>query len=114
MNQLARLSIEYDRESGDLPYSIVAKLPTRDPVLRKIADLVECDQREVRFYQTVGPNSEIQIPHIYYSAVDEVTGDTILLMEDMSNARQGDSVAGCSLTDAKMAIDQLARFHSSW
>ena len=114
MNQLARLSIEYDRQSGDLPYSIVAKLPTRDPVLKKIANLFECDQREVRFYQTVGPNSEIQIPHIYYSAIDEVTGDTILLMEDMSNARQGDSVAGCSLTDAKLAIDQLARFHSSW
>ncbi|MQF48770.1 DUF1679 domain-containing protein [SAR202 cluster bacterium AC-647-N09_OGT_505m] len=114
MNQLARLSIEYNRQSDNLPHSIVAKLPTRDPVLRKVADLFECDQREVRFYQAVAPNSVIQTPHIYYSAIDEVTGDTILLMEDMSNARQGDSVAGCSLTDAKLAIDQLARFHSSW
>ena len=114
MNQLARLSIEYGRQSGDLPCSIVAKLPTRDPVLRKIADQFECDQREVRFYQAIAPNSVLQTPHIYYSAINEETGDTILLMEDMSNARQGDSVAGCSLSDAELAIDRLARFHSSW
>lgn len=46
MHQLARLSIEYDRESGGLPCSIVAKLPTRDPVLRKIVNMFESDQRE--------------------------------------------------------------------
>ena len=114
INQLARLSIEYDRQSRDLPHSIVVKLPTRDRVIRKIADLLKCDQREVRFYQVVAPNSVIQTPYIYYSEIDEVTGDTVLLMQDMSNARQGDSVTGCSISDAKMAIDQLARFHSSW
>ena len=42
------------------------------------------------------------------------TGDTVLLLEDMSYAQQGDSLAGCSMDEARRCIGQLARFQASW
>ena len=114
MNQVARLRLEYDDEPGDLPRSIIVKLPSRDLVLKTVADKLGGDQREVRFYEEVVTNDFLQTPYIYYSAIDQVTGNTILLLEDMTDARQGDSVAGCSLAEARLAIRQLARFQSSW
>ena len=45
--------------------------------------------------------------------MDAATGDTVLLLEDVSG-RQGDSVAGCSLAEAELAITQLAEFQASW
>ncbi len=38
----------------------------------------------------------------------------MLLLEDMSHARQGDSVAGCSPDEARLCMEQLARFQASW
>ena len=114
MNQVVRMSLEYDDEPGDLPRSIVVKLPSRDPALKIVADKLGDCRREVRFYEEVVANAILQTPSIYYSAIDQVTGNTILLLEDMTGARQGDSVVGCSLTEAQLAIRQLARFQSSW
>lgn len=114
MNQTARLSIEYNRDSGDFPLSLIAKLSAVDPLLRQISDLFQCGQRENRYYQEIASDSGISVPTIYYSSFDESTNDRILLMEDMSDARQGDSVAGCSLSDVELAVDQLAMFHHTW
>ena len=114
INQLARLVIEYDGNSGDLPRSVIAKLPPSDPTLKAMSSKLGDDRREVRFYEEIAPQSTIQTPYLYYSASDHNTGNAILLLEDMTNARQGDSVAGCSLTDAQLAIRELAKFQSDW
>ena len=53
-------------------------------------------------------------PTCYYSAVDPETENTALLLEDLTDARQGDSVAGCSMDDAHRAIVHLARFQAAW
>ena len=79
-----------------------------------IADKLGQDRREVMFYQEAPTNDDIQIPHCYYSAIDPATGNTILLLEDVNSARQGDSVVGCSLADAHRCIGQLAKFQASW
>ena len=53
-------------------------------------------------------------PRVYYSGMDPGTGKTVLLLEELSSARQGDSVAGCTLDEARRCIGQLARFHVFW
>ncbi len=114
MNQLFRLRIDYDSESPDLPSSMVVKLPSNDPLLRQVCDTLGQNRREARFYREVGTGGHLLTPNIYHCTVDPATGDSVLVQEDMSSARQGDSVAGCSMGRARNAISQLARFHASW
>lgn len=114
MNQLYRLRPVYDRADPSLPDTIVVKLPSSDPLLNEVTRRLGSHQREVGFYRELADNPHLPAPRCYYSSVDPVTGDTVLLLEDMSHARQGDSVAGCIADEAHRAIVQLAKFHAGW
>ncbi len=114
MNQLFRLRLDYDSDAHDLPRTLMVKLPSTDPLLRRVFGRLGQNLREVRFYQELASDGLLQTPRSYYSAIDLATGDTVLMLEDMSDARQGDSVAGCSMAEARGAISQMARFHASW
>ena len=114
MNQLFRLSPQYDRVSADLPDTVIVKLPSADPVLRTVFSRLRQNRREVRFYQKLAGNEHLPGPGCYYAGVDATTGLTVLALEDMSRARQGDSVAGCSVDEAARAMVHLGRFQASW
>ena len=114
MNQLFRLKLDYDSEPEGRPPSVVVKLPSADPLLRQVFDTLGQNRREARFYRDVGTGGHLQTPYVYHCGIDPVTGDSVLVQEDMSSARQGDSVAGCSMDRARYALDQLARFQASW
>ncbi len=114
MNLLFRLTLDYDADLPALPGTMIAKLPSADPLLRTVFDSLGQNRREVRFYQRLATNAHLPAPRGYHCGIDAATGDTVLLLEDMSHARQGDSVAGCSMEDAQHAIVQLARFQASW
>ncbi len=46
--------------------------------------------------------------------MDPHSEDTILLLEDLSEGRQGNSVAGCSVEEARACVVHLATFHAAW
>ena len=114
MNQLFRLRLHFDPSSTDLPDSVIAKLPSADPMLRTVFDKLGQNRREVEFYRNLAVSPHMPIPGVYHSGMDPATGNTVLLLEDLSSLRQGDSVAGCTLAEARLCIGQLARFHASW
>ena len=114
LNQVFRLRLRYHDDPLELPRTIIVKLPSADPALRMLSDRLGQDRREVRFYQEVADNCPLQTPHSYYCGLDPDTGNTILLLEDVNAARQGDSVVGCSLPDARRSIVKLAEFQASW
>ena len=114
VNQIFRLRPAYDVANEDLPSVIIAKLPPSDPTLREISDRLGHHRREIGFYQELANNPHLPAPRHYYADYDPITGDAALLLEDMSHARQGDSVNGCSFDDAHRAMVQLARFQASW
>ena len=114
MSQVLRLSLEYDVAQRDLPCSVIAKLPSVDPEIKAITSFLGDYQREVRFYEEVASDVGIETPDRYYSATDPETGRGVLLMEDLSHARLGDSLAGCSIAEAQLAARLLAEFQASW
>ena len=114
MSRLFRLRLDYDVAGPDLPGAIIVKLPWSDPDLRAVYARFGQHGREVRFYRELAANPHLPAPRCHHSGIDPITGDTVLLLEDMSGARQGDSVAGCGFDDARLAIVQLARFQASW
>ena len=114
MSQLFRLRLDYHSDPADMPRTIIVKLPSADPLLRTVFDRLGQNRREVNFYRELATSVAIPTPRSYYCGVNADTGNTILLLEDMSYARQGDSVAGCSLDEARRCIGQLARFQAAW
>ena len=114
MNQLFRLRLQFDSGTEDRPDTVIAKLPSADPLLRTVFDRLGQNRREVWFYRNLADNPHMLAPIVHHSGMDPATGNTVLLMEDLSSLRQGDSVAGCTLDEGRLCIEQLARFHASW
>ena len=114
MNRLFRLDLQYDSESTDLPRSVVAKLPSADPMLRTLFDRMRQNRREVMFYLDMADGAALGTPLSYHCGMDPDSEDTVLLLEDLGNGRQGNSVTGCSMAEARTCIGQLARFQAAW
>lgn len=70
--------------------------------------------REAEFYRQVGDYAGPRVPHCFYAAHDPQGDRSVLLLEDLGAARFGDAFTGCSLDDAALAVDALARLHSRW
>ena len=51
MNQVARLEPQYEGDPTALPGSIIAKLPSADPLLKNLSERLGHQRREVSFYQ---------------------------------------------------------------
>ncbi len=116
VSQVVRLSVEYDGDGHHegLPRTMIAKLPSPSPEIEALTTLLGDYQRETRFYEEAASRVAVETPECYYSAVDPGTGRTILLIEDLSQARLGDSVAGCSMAEARLVVRRLARLQAPW
>jgi hypothetical protein len=114
LGQLGRLRLSYDREAPDAPRSLIAKMPTVDPGGREICRLFQFYEREIRFYDDVAPHVKMRVPRRYFSAMDVDADDYLLFLEDITDARMGDEVAGCTAAEAETAIRSIAEFHATW
>jgi hypothetical protein len=94
------------------PATLIAKLPAADETSRATALNLRSYEIEVRFYQQLAPDLPIRTPHILHSDIDIATASFVLLMEDLAPARQGDQLAGCSVDEATIAIDELVKLHA--
>jgi hypothetical protein len=120
---VARVRLRYEGASGDVPSSLIAKLPmAQENVVSGYRALQERDAqlmrryyerclREERFYREVGASFA---PTLYYSAVDDVHRRVVLLLEDVTAGRQGDVLHGCSIEDAALVLEEIAPFHARW
>ncbi|MDE2861176.1 MAG: phosphotransferase [Chloroflexota bacterium] len=114
ISQVARLRLDYDDDSIDSPRSVLLKLPSTAPDLQMLADRLGHGRREVHFYKEVAGSGLLNAPLSYHCDVDDSTGCTVLLLEWLIDARQGDSVAGCTREEAYRSIVRMARFHAHW
>ncbi|MGD9893120.1 MAG: phosphotransferase [Dehalococcoidia bacterium] len=112
--QLARLTLDYDGDAAGAPRSMVAKIPSSDPQTRAMVSVFRFYEREVRFYNELARQVSVATPRRYAGDFDPATGDFILLLEDLSDRRLGDQLAGASLDDAELTIRELAKLHAAW
>jgi aminoglycoside phosphotransferase (APT) family kinase protein len=93
----------------DLPVTFVAKLPASDPSVR---ERVAFGYRaEVAFYESVAATVRVPLPRCYFRAISADAQTFVLLLEDLSPARPGDQLAGCSPEQARAAVIALAGLH---
>jgi hypothetical protein len=112
MSGLARLAVEYAAGTG--PESMIFKYPATNEANLGVATAFDLYRREVLYYRDVAPRSSAWTPTIYYAGIADDGVDFALLMEDLSDYRLGDQIAGCGLDDAQRSIEWLARQHASF
>ena len=98
--------------AGRLPDTVVGKFPSASEVSRAAAVAMSTYVKEVGFYRDLRPHVEIRTPTVSVIEWDADTHDFVLLMEDITPARAGDQLAGCSVAEAELAIDQVVRLHA--
>ena len=115
VGQLARLQLTYDGDRGGLPDVMIAKFPIEDPMAKYIAQMYGFYRTEAECYRkasTIGLG--VPTPVVYLSEVSDDDSGTLILMEDLSDARMADQVAGADLADAQAVIDVGAQLHAAW
>ncbi len=112
--QLARVHLDYDTVESAAPRSLVAKFSAPDPQVRDVIHSMGFYEREVRFYEQMAAQSRLRTPRCYFSAIDLARGASLLLLEDLGSARNGSWIAGCSVTEAELAVRAIATFHAGW
>ena len=101
-----------DRELDAAPKSLVGKFPSDDPASRQTGVMLRNYIREVRFYQEIQEQLDVQTPKCYYAEIEDEGPLFALLLSDLAPAQQGDQIAGCSETVAAAAVDQLTGLHA--
>src|SRR5574337_583536 len=89
-------------------------LSGKQPAVRQQLRRVGIYETEAGFYRDVAlqPAFPIRVPRPYLSLYDEGTSASILLLEDLGAVEFGDNLAGCSATDAQIAVRQLGLLHA--
>ncbi len=111
MGDCRRLALTYDTEV-DAPATVVAKLPSSDETSRLTGMAMRTYEVEVRYYQDLAPTLSVRAPRCHHAEIDLASGDFVLLLEDLAPAEQGDQVAGCTVEQAALVLDEAARLHA--
>lgn len=111
MGDCLRLALTYSAEV-DAPPTLVAKLPSSDETSRATGMAMRTYEVEVRFYQQLAARLPVRSPVCHHAEIDLASGDFVLLLEDLAPAVQGDQVAGCSVDEAALVVDEAARLHA--
>ena len=109
-----RFRLDYARTALDAPASLVGKFPAANDESRNTGVMLGNYLREVKFYQQLAEKALVQTPRIWFTDVDEATGEFVLMMEDLAPAQQGDQLKGVTLDQARLVMIQAARLHASF
>ncbi len=112
VGQVTRLQLSYDTPIVGAPNTIIAKFSCPDATVRET--MHDLYVREVQVYQELMSEIDLPAPHCYYSDIDEKSGHSILLLEDLGHLRMVDIAQGCSPQDAETVVTHFAQHHAQW
>ncbi|MGQ0622830.1 MAG: phosphotransferase [Panacagrimonas sp.] len=107
-----RLALEYDAPETGVPASLVAKMASTRAESRESGAALGLYERETRFYQEIAPGLDAGLPQTLFADISGDGRNFCMLFEDLSPARGGDQLAGCSVEDAASAMDAAAALHA--
>lgn len=106
-----RLTLDWE-EGTRAPASVIAKCPSRDDASRSIAKLTGTYVKEVSWYRTLAADSGVPAPACHFHAIADDEVDFLLILSDLSPARQGDQLAGLDLAGLTPCIEAAAKLHA--
>lgn len=112
MGEVVRLHLDHD--DPELPASLIAKIPTQDPTVREMLAPARVFEREAGFYRDLAPELAGTAPRAFHVGMDLEADRFLLIIEDFAGFRMGDQQTGCSVDDAAVALEALARLHARY
>lgn len=106
-----RYALSYDRTGPQAPATVVCKFSSRDEASRAAGVATLTYETEVAFYRDLAHTVDISRPQCYFAELRSGTADVVLVMEDIAPAEQGDQIAGCTVQQASIAVEEAARLH---
>ena len=105
------MNLRYSLRSDDaaVPSSVVVKLASPDPTSRATGISLRNYEREVRFYKELIDTIDVRSPRCWFADWNAEGGDIVIVLEDMAPCEQGDQIRGCTLDEARLAVDQLVK-----
>lgn len=108
-----QITISYS-DGGGGPESLVAKL-TSDSEQSRAAGRSELNYaREVGFYTEIAPHLQVRVPACFHAEIDSNNTEFVLLLEDLTPARPGNQLTGCTVAETRLAVEQAARIHAPY
>jgi ecdysteroid kinase len=107
-----RYGLQYDRLEPRAPQSVVCKFASADPISRATGVALRSYEAEVSFYQHLARTVDIRTPRCHFADIDMETGEFVLALEDLAPCVPGDQLAGCSVDQAALAMEELAKLHA--
>lgn len=105
-----RYALHWNSEPAS-PSTVVGKFPSLDPQSRATGGATSAYVREVGFYRDAQRTVDVSTPRIHHIDEDIDANAFVLIMDDLAPAEQGDQLAGCSVEEAELAIDQAIALH---
>lgn len=109
MGTSIRLELTFDGDPGELPASLVAKLPSPDQQQRTMVAGIY--RTEVEFYRQLAPTVTVRTPRCWYADLGPTWTEFVLLLEDLAPREQGDQIRGCTVEEARVGVVNLAGLH---
>ena len=91
--------------------SVIVKSPSRDAVSRATANAQHLYEREVSFYRELRPQVKVRTPVPRHVEFNPATDDFLLVLEDLTPTAVVDQFSGMSLSQAQLALRELAGLH---
>lgn len=108
-----RFALTWSPGGERLPTSVVGKFPSPSETSRAAAAATRTYEREVGFYRDMAHLAAVRTPDVFHVAGDLASNTFTLIMSDVSPARVGDQLVGCSVDDAELATQAAADLHGS-
>ncbi len=113
MAHCVRFSLTYSNGDGAAPATLIAKVPSHELSRKSGAGASGYYAREVGFYQNLASSALIRTPKCYHAWHDPARGEFVLILEDLSPARQGDQLEGVTVEQAADVMREAAKLHAS-
>ncbi|NNE11885.1 MAG: phosphotransferase [Ilumatobacter sp.] len=107
-----RFELEWDTARTELPASVVGKFPSSSPLSRQTAVQLDTYTKEIGFYRDVAHRVEVTVPDVHHLEWDPASHEFVLLMADVRPATVGNQLAGGSLEQAQLAVDEAVGLHA--
>lgn len=106
MGSYARIHLAGTDLPASAPRTLFAKYSTEHD-----ASLV-LSRREVLFYKTIALDAPLRLPLCYFAGANAEDTQVLILMEDVTDGTQGDTLNGCTDGEAVKVVESLSRLHS--
>jgi hypothetical protein len=113
LGTLHRLDLRWEDPAAGAPARLVVKLAAAGTMSRRVGIDLGMYRNEVDFYRHLATDTVLAVG-CHHAAMDDATGDFVLLLDDLSAAAVLDQIEGCPPDRAATVVAGLAGHHATF